>query len=248
MVMRWLVKPSMEHGHSHVEILARIEAASGRRSFLRDAVYGGIDGAVTTFAIIAGVEGAGLDTQIIMVLGIANVLADGFSMAASNYSGIRADNDYVQRIRSLEEHHIRTNPDGERREIRAILKSKGLGGKALDEAVGVLTAHQGLWVDMMLVNEHGVSPIPGAPIRASLVTFSVFIVCGFVPLLPFALGVDNAFDLAIPATALAFLLIGSIKSRWTLLPWWRSALETLVIGTTAAAIAWSAGFFVSGIA
>ena len=72
-----------EHGHSQQEIAKRIGAPPGR-GVLRDAVYGAIDGAVTTFAIVAGVAGAGLSPFIIIALGIANVLADGFSMAAAN--------------------------------------------------------------------------------------------------------------------------------------------------------------------
>ena len=70
-----------DHGHSKTEITARI-SGDGQKSHLRDMIYGGIDGAVTTFAIVAGVQGAGLSSTIIIALGIANVLADGFSMAA----------------------------------------------------------------------------------------------------------------------------------------------------------------------
>ena len=61
--------------------------------YLQDWVLGGIDGAVTTFAIVAGVVGAQLSTPIILILGLANLLADGFSMAAGNYSGVKAEKD-----------------------------------------------------------------------------------------------------------------------------------------------------------
>ena len=81
-----------DHGHSQSEIEARIDAPAGR-GYLRDIVYGGIDGSVTTFAIVAGVAGAGLSPWVIIALGIANVLADGFSMAAGNYSGTKAELD-----------------------------------------------------------------------------------------------------------------------------------------------------------
>ena len=76
-----------EHGHSQQDIAARIAAPQGR-GFLRDLVYGAIDGSVTTFAIVAGVAGAGLSPFIIVALGLANVLADGFSMAAGNVEHI----------------------------------------------------------------------------------------------------------------------------------------------------------------
>ena len=99
-----------DHGHSQREIEARIETASGH-GVLRDTVYGAIDGAVTTFAIVAGVAGAGLSPFVIVALGLANVLADGFSMAAGNYSGTKAEKDNLLRLRAVEERHIATNPE-----------------------------------------------------------------------------------------------------------------------------------------
>ncbi len=246
MIFRWLDKrQSFEHGHDRADVEARLAATADSPNFLRDAVYGGIDGAVTTFAIVAGVEGAGFDQQVIVVLGIANVLADGFSMAASNYSGIRADSENVERLRTMEKRHIRDYPEGEQLEIATILKNKGLSGRSLDEAVAVITRHESLWLDMMLVDEHGVSPVPSAPFRAASMTFVAFAVCGFIPLLPFMLGMEQPFTIAIVATAITFALIGSIKSRWSLMSWWKSALQTLGIGSAAAFIAWAAAVSVS---
>lgn len=127
-----------EHGHTRGEIAARIGAPPGR-GLLRDAVYGGIDGAVTTFAIVAGVAGAGLSPFVIVALGLANVLADGFSMAAANYSGTKADLDNLRRIRKIEERHIRDFPEGEWLEVREILSRKGLKGRVLDQATDAIT-------------------------------------------------------------------------------------------------------------
>lgn len=92
---------------------------------LRDAVYGAIDGTVTTFAIVAGVAGAGLSPFVVVVLGLANVLAEGFSMAAADYSGTKADQDNIRRIRKIEERHIDDYPPGEWLEARAILEQRG---------------------------------------------------------------------------------------------------------------------------
>lgn len=62
-----------------------------KRSHLRDFIYGGIDGAVTTFAVVAGVAGAGLSATVVIILGVANLIANGFSMAVSNYAATRAE-------------------------------------------------------------------------------------------------------------------------------------------------------------
>ncbi len=234
----------LEHGHSDDEIRARIGQPIGTEH-LKDFVYGGIDGAVTTFAIVAGVHGASLSHSVIIALGIANVLADGFSMAASNYSGTKAELDDVERIRAIERRHIREVPDGERAEIRQILQLKGFGGQTLERAVSYITRDEKTWINMMLVDEYGKSPIDPRPLPAALVTFIAFLICGFIPLVPFLFEVTKPFEVAAVATAIAFFSIGVLKSAWSLQPWWRSGLETLAIGASAAFIAYGAGYLVS---
>lgn len=229
-----------EHGHSQAEIESRIGTPPGR-GYLRDIVYGGIDGSVTTFAIVAGVAGAGLSPLIIVALGMANVLADGFSMAAGNYSGTKAELDDIKRLRRIEERHIDKDPDGERRELRHILELKGLSGTALDGAVAQISADKDQWIQMMLEGEYGLAPVDPHPMRAALATFGAFLVAGMVPLLPFIFGVPDAFGWSTGATLVTFFAIGAYKSVWSLSPWWKSGCETLAIGGTAAAIAYGVG-------
>ena len=229
-----------EHGHGPEEIAARINAPA-RQSYLRDLVYGGLDGAVTTFAIVAGVVGADLSTRVIIALGIANVLADGFSMAAGNYSGTKAERDDTRRIRQIEERHIRLVPEGEKAELKAILAAKGLDGEVLEAATEAIAQDRESWINMMLVDEYGLSPVEPHPFRAALATFLAFLVAGLAPLAPYLLELANPFQLSIGLTALTFFAIGAAKSRWSLAPWWRSGLETLAIGGAAATIAYFAG-------
>ena len=229
-----------EHGHSLGEVRARIQAA-GRPGMLRDTVYGAIDGAVTTFAIVSAVAGAGLSPGIIVALGLANVLADGFSMAAGNYSGTKAELDNLNRIREIEERHIRDDPEGELLELREILSAKGLQGRVLEDATTAIAANKRSWIEMMLVDEYGLSPVDPHPMRAALATFLAFLVAGFVPLLPFLFGSGPALQISLAPTGLVFFAIGTLKSRWSLSPWWKSGLETLTIGATAAGIAFVVG-------
>ncbi|WP_170561065.1 VIT1/CCC1 transporter family protein [Ruegeria atlantica] len=229
-----------DHGHSQQEIAERINAPPGR-GVLRDVVYGGIDGSVTTFAIVAGVAGAGLSPFIIVALGLANVLADGFSMAAGNYSGTKAELDNIRRIRSIEERHIRLYPKGERDEVRAILFQKGLSGRVLDEATDAITANRDNWINLMIEGEYGLGSVDPNPFKAAMATFLAFLVAGMVPLLPFLLSLDQAFQLSAVMTMGVFFVIGALKSRWSLAPWWRSGLETFVIGGAAALMAYFVG-------
>ncbi len=235
----------MEHGHSVKEIRERL-VEKNTPSDLRDFVYGSIDGTITTFAIVAGVEGANLAPSIIIALGFANVLADGFSMAASNYSGTKAELDDIKRLRQIEVQHLKTNPEGEREEIRQILIMKGLEGEVLEGAVRAITSHKERWIDMMMVEEYGVLPQNPQPFRAAIITFFAFVICGMIPLVSYILGLGNAFIAATVATGVTFFLIGALKSRWSLQNWVWSGLETLGIGGIAAALAYFVGTLFAG--
>ncbi|GAA6200018.1 VIT1/CCC1 transporter family protein [Aquicoccus sp. SU-CL01552] len=229
-----------EHGHSQEEIAARVGAPQGR-GYLRDVVYGAIDGSVTTFAIVAGVAGAGLSPFVIVALGLANVLADGFSMAAGNYSGTKAELDDMHRLRQVEERHIDRYPQGERQEVREILSRKGLSGHVLEEATEEICSDRENWIQLMLEGEYGLAGVDPHPMKAAIATFAAFLVAGMVPLMPFVLGVEGAFALSSWMTAGVFFAIGALKSRWSLAPWWRSGLETLAIGGVAAGLAYAVG-------
>ena len=198
---------TLEHDHSEDGIRARL-AEDSRPNYLRDWVYGGIDGAVTTFAIVAGVVGAALSTKVILILGLANLLADGFSMAASNYSGTKTEVDDMRRLREVERKHIRMAPDGERQEIRQILRNKGLDGAALEQAVHAITSNEETWVNTMLVEEYGVAPVIRDPLRSALATFAAFVLCGAVPLLAFLTPLDDPFTVSLVMTAAVFFAIG----------------------------------------
>ena len=229
-----------EHGHSQAEVEARIGAPAGR-GYLRDMIYGAIDGAVTTFAIVAGVAGAGLSVGVILALGLANLLADGFSMAAGNYSGTKAERDDQRRLAGVERRHLAQDPAGERREIREILRLKGLKGAVLEAATDQITADREAAVALMLTDEYGLAPVEPHPMRAALATFGAFVIAGSVPLLPFVLSMPDAFRLAAGMTLVTFFAIGAAKSLWSDTPWWRSGLETLAIGGAAAGVAYGVG-------
>ncbi|MEW7007852.1 VIT1/CCC1 transporter family protein [Lentilitoribacter sp. EG35] len=230
----------MEHGHSVDEIKSRILDKSNRTD-LRDFVYGSIDGTITTFAIVAGVEGANLSSTIIIALGIANVLADGFSMAASNYSGTKTELDDMHRLRQIEKRHIKLYPDGEREEIRQILKLKGLKGDVLEGAVDAITSNHERWIDLMMIEEYGILPEKPEPLRAAIITFFAFVVCGLIPLASYIIGLGSPFVAAIVATGATFFGIGALKSRWSLQHWLWSGFETLLIGGVAAGLAYFVG-------
>lgn len=237
---------TLEHEHSEKAIRERL-AADNIPNYLRDWVYGGIDGAITTFAIVAGVVGAGLSTKVILVLGFANLIADGFSMAASNYSGTKTEVDELERFRQIEKKHIAQNPDGEREEIRQIFAAKGLEGDALESTVSAITSNQDVWINTMLTEEYGLSIHLRSPYMSGFSTFLAFLIFGAIPLAPYLLSLENPFETSLITTVSAFFLIGAIKSKWALTAWWKSGLETLFIGVLASALAYYIGEFISSV-
>jgi len=233
------VEGELEHSHTREEIRARLARDPGI-SYLRDWIYGGIDGVVTTFAVVAGVVGADLPSKVVLVLGLANLVADGFAMAAGNYSGTQADRDDYDRLLAVERKHIPIVPDGEREEIRQIFGGKGFSGDELERIVDVITADDSRWAKTMVVEEYGLAPTPKSPVLAALSTFAAFMLCGLVPLVTY-LGLGGIVPCVI-ATGVVFFAIGAIKSRWSLTTWWRSGFGTFCIGMSAAALAFCVGF------
>ena len=230
----------LEHGHHPREIAKRL-AAGPRVSYIRDWVYGGIDGTVTTFAVVAGVVGADLSTKALLILGAANLFADGFSMAAANFSGTKAEMEEYEQVRRMEERHVEFAPEGEREEVRQIFRAKGFKGEALESAVNVITEKRERWIETMMTEEHGLPPISRSPGRAALTTFLAFLACGSIPLVPFVLGLPATVEASTVMTGLTFFSIGSMRSRWSPAPWWRAGLETFAIGISAAAMAYVVG-------
>jgi VIT1/CCC1 family predicted Fe2+/Mn2+ transporter len=236
----------LEHGHHPGEIARRLEMGP-RASYLRDWVYGGIDGTVTTFAIMAGVVGASLEARVVLILGACNLLADGLSMAAANYSSTKTEIDEYEHVRRMEERHVELAPEGEREEVRQIFQSKGFEGEALDSAVEVITMHRDQWIETMMTEEHGMPPVTRSPARSALFTFLAFGLCGSVPLLAYLLELNHPLPVATVMTGATFFAIGSLRSRWSPTPWWRAGLETFVIGMAAAMVAYAVGDVLQGI-
>jgi VIT1/CCC1 family predicted Fe2+/Mn2+ transporter len=238
--------------HSPGEIRERLSRPP-RQSHLRDFIYGGIDGAVTTFAVVAGVAGAGLSATVVIILGVANLVADGFSMAVSNFAATRAEMQQRALARVEEERQIREIPEGEREEIRQIFSLKGFTGEHLDRVVQVITDNPRVWVDTMMLEERGYSTAREEPLRAAGTTFLAFVVIGFIPL--FAIIFDKVFPSAIEQpfllstlmTGVAFFAVGALKSTFVAQRWWLSGSETLVMGGSAAAIAYGIGVILGNV-
>jgi vacuolar iron transporter family protein len=233
----------LEADHRPEAVRARLEKG-GRQSYVGDAVLGGIDGCVTTFAVVAGAVGGGFSGLVVIVLGLANLLADGFSMAVSNYQGTKSERERVEGARRSEESQIEQIPEGEREEVRQIFARKGLEGEVLEQVVRVITNDRKLWVDTMLTEELGLELDGPRPLRAAAATFAAFLAVGVVPLIPFlypAGSLDARFAASAVLAAVAFFGVGMVKGFTLGRRAIRSGFGTLISGGSAAMLAYLVG-------
>lgn len=228
------------------------------RLSIEDFVYGATDGAVTTFAVVAGVVGASLSPSIVLILGFANLFADGFSMSIGNYLGEKTHREYIQNQRKREEWEIDNLTTQEEQEIRDIYKEKGFKEEILEEIVRVITSKKKVWIDTMMKEELGlVEDKNRSPRDTAITTFVAFNLIGMIPLVPFVLlhlsgfnrawSTSDAFMYSIVFTAMAFFLIGIIRGTVVKRSLFRTGFSTLAIGGIAASVAYIVGYLISGI-
>ena len=217
--------------------------------YFDDFIYGSIDGAVTTFAIVAGVMGASLPSVIILILGFANLFADGFSMAAANYQASKARNEFVEMKRKQEEWEIENLEEQEKEEIRDIYKEKGFRDKLLEDVVRIITSRRKVWIDTMMKEELGLIEDGKNPFHSSVSTFVGFNLVGLIPLIPFMvfmiIGIElnsEAFVYSTVSVLAAFFLVGMIKGRIVKKSMLYSGVNTLIIGGIAAVVAYLVGY------
>ena len=230
--------------HRPAAIRARL-GAPYRTEYVSDAVLGAIDGCVTTFAVVSGAAGAGFPARVALILGLANLIGDGFSMAVSNYQSIRAQQEFVEEARRTEEFHIDHIPEGEREEIRQIFQGKGFVGPVLEQIVDTISSDRRLWVDTMLTEELGMQKAGHRPLRSAAVTFLAFVMVGSVPLLPMldsGLGLQRQFHIGIGLAGLMFFVIGTVKGVVMGRSALRAGLSTLLTGGAAAGLAFLVGY------
>ncbi len=227
---------------------------SHRYNWLPDFVYGGIDGSVTTFAVVAGVAGAQLSTAIVLILGFANLFADGFSMAVGKYSSDRAEKQRIQNVRKTLDREIHNNPEKARNDLEDVLRNQGFRGRDLSKAVEMMSANEAVWVDALMRHKYRLISETIEPAKGALATFIAFNVIGFIPLAAYVfnsfLNLDprQLFQLTAAFTLLALFTVGAVKAKVVQARWVWGGVETMLIGGVAAAIAYLVGYLLRGIA
>lgn len=223
------------------------------KDYIAEFVYGGIDGAITTFAVVAGAAGAGLDTSIVIILGIANLIADGFSMSVGNYISSKSELESYERHKAVEYWEIDNLREKEIEEIREIYQKKGFEGELLEQVVAVITKDKDVWVDTMMKEElEMVRDDSKTPFNTAFVTFISFVVIGAIPLLSYVLqgwlGLpeDKLFLLSCLFTGIGLSVVGILKSKVNERNWLQGIFETVALGGIAAALSYFVGDVLRG--
>jgi VIT1/CCC1 family predicted Fe2+/Mn2+ transporter len=233
--------------------LAMEEHGGASHQYIGDLVYGGLDGIVTTFAIVSGVAGAELGSDVILILGLANLFADGLSMAAGAYLSSKSEGEYYQREREREMWEVEHFPEGERIELEELYRTKGYRPEDAVTLASIHSSDERLWVDEMMVQELGLLPDDRTPVLSALATLGSFVVAGSVPLSVFVLGLFVAIDpavlfaVSVVLSAVALFGLGAAKVLITERSWLRSGLEMLLVGAIAAGVAYLIGYALSGL-
>lgn len=223
---------------------------SSLQEFLRQIVYGGNDGIVTTFAVVAGFAGLGAEgtaavgTIAVLLFGLANLLADATAMGLGEFLSARSEQDVYRATRAKERAEIDRNPEMERAEMIEIFTERGMSGEDAAHMTTILERNPELYADMMMTYEIGMAdPSDENPAMNGLATFLAFLAFGSIPLSPyFILPAEPAtFTLSVIATALALTLLGLLRWRVTNETMLRCVGETILVGGTCAVIAYGVG-------
>lgn len=238
------------------EHVSKEHKSSPFAEYFKEIIYGGIDGIVTTFAVVAGFAGAALTTDttvqvsfaVVLLFGLANLFADAASMGLGNFLSVRSEKDLYKAKRLHEVQQVRISPENELVETISIMQEKGFNIKDATTLASIYRHNEEYWVDFMMQHELEMSDPRGEnEIFTGLATFISFLIFGSIPLLPFMLqsvgDAKTTFIYSIVGTLLALVSLGILKWKvigTNLLP---SLFEVVTVGSVAAILAFYVGTF-----
>lgn len=245
-----------ERAHQLAEHLKEEHRQSAVAEYFKEVIYGGIDGIVTTFAVVAGFSGAALSNEtttqlsflVVLLFGLANLFADATSMGLGNFLSVRSLKDQYNAARNKEQHEIRTNGDMEFEETITIMMQKGFSEADARTLASIYRTNEEYWIDFMMTHELEMSDPRGEnPVFTGFATFASFLVFGAIPLIPFmtmtTADPQFVFQLSSAGTFAALVLLGLLKWRIVGSSLGKSLLEVVLVGGTAALIAFAVGSF-----
>jgi VIT1/CCC1 family predicted Fe2+/Mn2+ transporter len=235
------------HSENRIAMAAREEHGAESHAYVGDMVYGGLDGIVTTFAVVSGVAGAQLGSGVVLILGLANLFADGFSMAVGAYLSSKSEQEYYDREYQREAWEVEHFPKGELAELTEIYRAKGFSDEDAAKLVDIQTKKPELWVRTMMVEELGMMKDERNPRTSAVATLGSFVLAGVLPLAVYLIGLavpvpaGVSFPVSLGLSAVALFALGAAKVLVTERNFLKSGLEMLIVGGAAAGVAYAIG-------
>lgn len=209
---------------------------AGLAVHLRDLILGGQDGLVNVLGLVLGLTAAGSDTRVVIVGGLAALMAESVAMGGVQYTSAGAERDYYFSELEREKREVREMPEEERAEVREIFRSRGLHGELLEQVVERITADPDLWVRVMMKDELSLSE----PAKSGILTRAVLVgvscaVGSLIPILPFLTLPRSAAPIAaVLLCAVVLFAVGAYKAVTLVGTWWKSGAQILAIGLVSA--------------
>jgi VIT1/CCC1 family predicted Fe2+/Mn2+ transporter len=233
----------IELARRELEEIRSHHGGTGRSGALRAGVFGVNDGLVSNFSLVLGVAGANPGAHLVLLAGIAGLVAGAFSMAAGEYVSMRVQRDVFKAALDRERQELEQSPDEERRELEVIYRAQGVPRSLASRLARRVVKEPEIALDLMARQELGLDPDElGSPTRAAVSSFLCFAGGALLPILPFLLlSGDQAVGAAVALSALALLLVGGFSARLSNQPALYGGLRMMVIGGAAAAVTYLVG-------
>lgn len=217
---------------------------------VRDIVIGMSDGLTVPFALAAGLSGAVASGHVVLIAGIAEMAAGSIAMGLGGFMAARSEHESYQTELAREQREVVEKRDAEIEEVRDVFRRYGLAGEPLEAATNAVISNEKGWVDFMMREELGLEePDPKRALNSALTIGLSYIAGGVIPLAPYAfnLPITQALLYSVVLTLIALFAFGALKGRFTGVPVWRSAFQTMLVGAIASAVAFAIARAVSGL-
>jgi len=244
--------------NAHQKAPEKHSGAAGK--YLKSIVYGGLDGIITIFSMVASIAGAGYDVNAVIIIGLAGLLADGISMGMGDFLSSKAENDYTNEERKREVWECDNYIEGEIEEMMRVYTDKGMSEEDARTIVTTMAKYRDIFVDTMMMEELGLMPVDAddSPMKNGLVTFVAFVVFGAIPMISYiaSVGGDKAdamknveggFIICSAITVLTMFGLGAYTSKFSPTKWYVGGAWVGANGGAAAAIAYFIGWALSKI-
>ncbi len=215
---------------------------------VRDIVIGMSDGLTVPFAIAAGMTGAAVSSNVVIIAGLAEIAAGSISMGLGGYLAGRTDVEHYDVERQREETEVETVPQVEKREVQDILESFGLEQEQAVSVTEVLSLDRNKWVDFMMHFELGLErPDPRRALQSAVTIALAYAFSGFIPLAPYVFigSLITALYVSVASTLIALFVFGYLKGRLMGVKASISGLQTMLIGGVAAGAAFGIARLIS---